>query len=48
MKYTVEMASCGMIYITSFIESGTVVQAMLSFASYLRGTNIDITNVRDL
>jgi hypothetical protein len=31
MKYTVEMASGGMIYIPSFMQIGTSVQAILRF-----------------
>jgi F0F1-type ATP synthase alpha subunit len=31
MKYTVEMASCGMIYIPSFMKIATGVQAIPSF-----------------
>jgi hypothetical protein len=31
MKYAVEMASCGMIYVPSFMKIGTGVQAILRF-----------------
>jgi hypothetical protein len=33
MIYAVEMASCGMKYLPSFIKIGTVVQAILRFNS---------------
>jgi hypothetical protein len=31
MKYTIEMASCGMTYIPSFKKTGTDIQAILRF-----------------
>jgi hypothetical protein len=33
IKYAVEMASCGMIYIPSFLKIGTDIQEILSFCS---------------
>jgi uncharacterized protein YraI len=49
MKYAVEMASCGMIYIPSFVKIGTGVQAIVRFClRNLRGCNVDITDGRDL
>jgi hypothetical protein len=49
MKYTVEMASCGIICIPSFMKIGTGVQAILKFSlRNLRGCNVGITDVRDL
>jgi hypothetical protein len=46
--YTVEMASCGMIYLLSFIKDGTGVQAILRYYLInLRGCNVDITDGRD-
>jgi hypothetical protein len=45
MKYTVEMASCGMIYIPSFMKTATSVQAILRFCfRNLRGCNVGITD----
>jgi uncharacterized protein YraI len=47
MKYTVEMASCDMIYIPSFMTIGAGVQAILRFClSYLIGCNVGITDGR--
>jgi hypothetical protein len=44
MMYAVEMASCGMIYITGFMKIGTGVQAILRFClSNLKGCNVGIT-----
>jgi hypothetical protein len=49
MKDAVEMASCGMIYIPSFMKIGTDVQAILRFSlTNLRGCNVDITDGTDL
>jgi hypothetical protein len=38
MKYAVEMVSCGMTYIPSFVKIGTGVQAII------RGCNVGITD----
>jgi uncharacterized protein YraI len=47
--YAVEMASCDMIYLPSFIEIGTGVQAILRFClSNFDGCNVGITDRRDL
>jgi hypothetical protein len=47
--YAVEMASCGMIYLPSFVKISTGVQAILRFClRNLRGSNVGITNGRDL
>jgi hypothetical protein len=44
-----EMASCGMICISSFMKTGTDVQAILRFClSNLRGYNVGVTDGRDL
>jgi hypothetical protein len=49
MKYTVEMGSCGMIYIPSFMKIGTGVQANLRFCPInIRGYNNGITDGRYL
>jgi hypothetical protein len=49
MKYTVEMASCGMIYIPSCMKIGTGVQVILRVCfRNLRGYNVDVTDERDL
>jgi hypothetical protein len=49
LKYAVEMAFCGMIYIPSFMKIGTGVQAILRFClRRLRGCNVGITDGRDL
>jgi hypothetical protein len=49
LKYTVQMTSCGIIYIQSFMKIGTGVQAILRFRLInLRGYNVDITNGRGL
>jgi hypothetical protein len=48
-EYAVEMASCGMMYIPSFMKIGMDVHAMLMFClSNLRVFNVDITNGRNL
>jgi hypothetical protein len=48
MKYAVEVASCGMIYIPSFMKIGTGVQVILRFClRNLRGCNVGITDGRD-
>jgi hypothetical protein len=47
--YAIKMASCGMIYISSFMNIGTGVQAILRFCfRNLRGYNVGITGGRDL
>jgi uncharacterized protein YraI len=47
--YAVEMASCGMAYIPSFMKIAIGVQAILRFClRYLKGCNVDITDGRDL
>jgi hypothetical protein len=49
--YTVEMASCGMIYsyLPSFMKIGIGVQAALRFClRNLRGCNVGITDGKDL
>jgi hypothetical protein len=49
MKYGGELTSCGMIHIVSFITIGAFVQAVVRFGqSYLRGSNVDITDSREL
>jgi hypothetical protein len=49
MKNAVETASCGMIYIPSFRNTGTGVQAILRFRPInLRGCNVGITEGMDL
>jgi hypothetical protein len=47
--YAVEMASCGMIYLPSFMKIGTDIQAMLRFClRNLRGCGVGITDGREL
>jgi hypothetical protein len=49
MKYTFDMASCGIIYIPSFMKIDAGIQAILRFfLRNLRGCNIGITDVRDM
>jgi hypothetical protein len=49
MMYTVEMASCGIIRLQSFMKIGTDIQAILRFClRNMRGCNIDITDGKDL
>jgi hypothetical protein len=49
MKYAVEMASGGMIYLPSSMKIATGVQAILRFClSNLRGYNVGIIEGRDL
>jgi hypothetical protein len=49
MMYAVEMASCGMIYLPSFMKTAKGVQAILRFClSNLTGCNVGITNGRNL
>jgi hypothetical protein len=49
MKYAVEMASCVMIHMPSFMKIGMGVRAILrGFLRDLRGCNVGITDGRDL
>jgi hypothetical protein len=49
MMYAVEMASCGTIYIPSFMKTGMSIQAILRFClSNLNGCNVGITDGIDL
>jgi hypothetical protein len=49
MMYVVEMGSCGMMYLQSFMNIGTGVQTILRFVlSYLIGCKVCITHGRDL
>jgi hypothetical protein len=49
MKYTVEMALCGMIDIKSFMKIGTGVPKILKFGlRNLRGCNVGITDGKDV
>jgi hypothetical protein len=49
MLYPAEMASCGMIYLRSFMKIGTGVQEILRFClRSLRGCNVDIIDGREL
>jgi hypothetical protein len=49
MKYVVAIASCGMIYIQSFMKIGTGVQTVLKFClRNLRGCNVGIPDWNDL
>jgi hypothetical protein len=48
MKYTAEIASCGIIPVPSFLKIGTGVQAILRFfLRNLRGCNVGITDGRN-
>jgi hypothetical protein len=48
MMYAVEMASCDMIYLPSFMKIGTGVQTILRFClRNLKGCNVGITDRRD-
>jgi hypothetical protein len=48
MKHAVEMASCGMIYLPSFMNIATGVQAILRcYLRNLKGCNTGITGGRD-
>jgi hypothetical protein len=48
MMNVLEMASCGMIYLSSFMKIGTGVQAILRFCfGNLNGCNFGITDGRD-
>jgi hypothetical protein len=47
--YAIEIASCSMIYLQSFMKTVTSIQAILRFGlSNLKGSNAGITNRRDL
>jgi hypothetical protein len=49
MSYAIEMGSGGIIYIRSFMKTGTGVQTILrSCFNNMRGCNIGITERRDL
>jgi hypothetical protein len=49
MKYAVGMASCGMIYVSSFMKTSTGVQAILRFClRNVRGCNVSVTDGKDL
>jgi hypothetical protein len=49
MIYALEMTSCGMIYLPSFMKIATGVQAILRFClKNLEGCNVGITEVSDL
>jgi hypothetical protein len=49
MTYAIEMASCGMMYIPSFMRNGAGVQSVFRFwPSNLNGGNISVTDARDL
>jgi hypothetical protein len=49
IKYAIEMASDGLIYVPSFMEMGTGVQAILRFCfSTLRGCDVGIADGRDV
>jgi hypothetical protein len=47
--YSIEMASCSMLYLPSFMKIDTGVRAILrSGLRFLRGFNIDVTDGRVL
>jgi hypothetical protein len=46
--YTVEMASCGIIYLPRFMKIGTGIQATLRFSLRNLRCNVGITDWRDL
>jgi hypothetical protein len=49
MMYAIEMASSGMIYLPSFMKTGTGIQAILIFClRNLRGWNVCIIHGREL
>jgi hypothetical protein len=49
IKCAVEMASCGMIHVPSFMKIGKGVREILRFGHRnLRGCNVGITDVGDL
>jgi hypothetical protein len=49
LKYVVEIASCGMMHMSSFMKIGTGLQAILRFyLSSLKGCDVGITDATDL
>jgi hypothetical protein len=49
MEYGIEMVSCDMIYVPSFMKIDAGIQAILRFSfRNLRGCNVGITDGRDL
>jgi hypothetical protein len=49
MMYAVEMASCAVMYLSSFMKIATGVQAILKLClRNLKGLNVGITGGRDL
>jgi hypothetical protein len=45
MMYVIQILSCGMVLLSSFIKHGTGVQAILRFCfSNLKGCNVGITD----
>jgi hypothetical protein len=49
MIFAVEMPSCGMIIVPSFMKIGTVIQAIVRFGlNNLKDCNVGITNGKDL
>jgi hypothetical protein len=49
MLYTVEMASCAMMFLPNFMKIGTGVQSILRFClRSLNGCNVGITEGSDL
>jgi hypothetical protein len=49
VRYATKMDSCGMIYIQSFMKTGTGVQAILRFRlRNFRDSNVGIIDGRDL
>lgn len=49
MMYSVEMTSCGMLHVLSFVKTAIGAQAILRFCfTYLRGCNVGIIDGGDL
>jgi hypothetical protein len=49
MKYAVDLASCGVIYVPNFMTIGAGVQTILWFClGNFRGSNVGITDGRNL
>jgi hypothetical protein len=49
MPYATEIASCSMIYMSSFLKINTGVQAIIRFClSNLRGCNVGITDPKGI
>jgi hypothetical protein len=47
MMYNTEVYSCGMIFLSRFIKTGTIIQAILRFClRTFRGCNVVITDGR--